>query len=91
MHLLFSNYGLGLRSSQPRFEKHDQASRTFFSVAHVIVQLGTGADSSQNACKEAVIQGFPLYLGHWSNYSVNRALIQLVPLKGICINALLMR
>ncbi len=55
----FSNNGLGLRSSQPRFEKHGQSSCTFFSVVHVIGHLR--AESSQNACKEAVIQAFPLY------------------------------
>ncbi len=37
----------------------------FFSVAHVIVRLG--AESSQNACEEAVKKAFPLYLGHGSN------------------------
>ncbi len=56
-----TNYGSG----KPRFEKHSQASHTFFSVAHVIVRLG--AESSHNACEEAVKKAFPLYLGHGSN------------------------
>ncbi len=64
-----------LRSSQPHFEKHGQASRTFF-VARLIVHLRYGAESGLMALFHCMVRhgtvryGSLLGVFHWVLYLV---------------------